>query len=190
MSWHRTLLGVIAWIVILAPILPVSPMANLAGPLPSPLSPLRSYSTLNLSSTRPPSATSTKESASCLAPIKHSVSHVLHGTKPPTLWSRAGGRTRQALWRARLKVVTPVLDKIVRPSTTGTGKADVAPTSTWTIINPAPARAAPGYARGRSYADGFKSCPTSSAFPSVFDVGKDVWNWIVSAGAATRFVLF
>ncbi|KAF8600673.1 hypothetical protein BDV93DRAFT_510703 [Ceratobasidium sp. AG-I] len=40
MSWYRNLLGVVAWIVILAPILPVSPMANLAGPPPSSLSSL------------------------------------------------------------------------------------------------------------------------------------------------------
>ncbi|KAF8593435.1 hypothetical protein BDV93DRAFT_516564 [Ceratobasidium sp. AG-I] len=208
MAWYRTLLGIVAWIVILAPILPVSPMANLAGPLPSSLHTSRSsiaHRLLNLESVLHPSTLGhkvfsfnapprppfnivlpshgTKESASRPALIRHAIPHMMPGTKPPTLWSRAGGRTRQALWRGRLRWITPVLDTIIHPSTTPTGKADVAPTSTWTTTNPAPPQVAPGLSRGPSYADGFKSCSASSAFLGIFDVGRDVRNWIASVGA-------
>ncbi|KAF8598841.1 hypothetical protein BDV93DRAFT_609646 [Ceratobasidium sp. AG-I] len=207
MSWYRTFLGVVIWIVMFAPILPVSLMANLAGPLPS--SPRGSSFTarrlLNLESVLHPSSLGhkvlsfntpphppfnivplshyAKESASQPALIRHGVSYAMPSAKPPTLWSRAGGPTRQALWRGRLRWITPVLDKIIHPSTTSTGKADVAPTSTWTSTNPASPQAASGLSRGRPYADGFKSCSTESAFPSIFDVGRYVRTWIATAGA-------
>ncbi|KAF8593438.1 hypothetical protein BDV93DRAFT_585416, partial [Ceratobasidium sp. AG-I] len=204
MSWYRTLLGVVIWIVMFAPILPVSPMANLAGPLPSSFraSSFTARRLLNLESVLHPSSLGhkvlsfnnppphpsfiiaplshyAKGSANCPALIRHGVSYAMPSAKPPTLWSRAGGRTRQALWRGRLRWITPVLDTIIHPSTTPIGKTDVAPTSTWTTTNPASPQAAPGLSRGRSYAGGFKSCSTASAFPSIFDI----------ATAGARFLL-
>ncbi|KAF8608030.1 hypothetical protein BDV93DRAFT_586005 [Ceratobasidium sp. AG-I] len=208
MSWYRNLLGVVIWIVMFASILPVSPMANLASPPPSSLArDTATDSSESVWQSHPAGslAYAVEMDNSTKYPwVKGWVDWHVGGC----CWRGVGLMEGLVTWQSHLTwdtnrwqcpwnhdlmdliwvphglqdFINPVLDTIVHPSTTPTGKADVAPTSTWTISNPAQPQVAPGLSRGRSYAHGFKSRSTSSAFPSIFDVGKNIRGWIASAG--------